>query len=237
MVDQNGEINISQEWALLNDYNTVYILKKTKGNDGDKYEITSTPLYVNKPDLPDIKNAFSVYFVGQSKTINIYAKYQHPTTKNNFYLGEAKYITKIGLINDKDILKKFANGEEPYQELLNYAKTAEGQTYTLSSVNSYDGVKASDLNVVKNAYYYVYTRFTDSGGLYRNMEGINIAKEHDGFIMGDVDYSDMASTTLQSNYIVLLISLFIIGIIIGIVLFNIIKKNKNKNTYNSFTRF
>lgn len=89
--------------------------------------------------------------------------------------SERKVNVKVGTITDQTILKSIKNGEANcLQKLLTYAKSASPiYTGSVKLGNGNDSI-TSKMNLVNEAYYYVYMELDTEGGKYYPVEDVSL---------------------------------------------------------------
>lgn len=193
----SNKINVEDEWYLLDGYEYAYVIKLLPtGENSRKCMISSSPINVERPDLPTISGRYKIYIFGDSDNAvgypNLSAFPLFPKSfgaNANMLLGEEKTITKVGLVEDNNILLKFKNGEsDAYSSLLSYAKAAtNGRSYVGETGSAYT-VDLRDLSISNGSYYYIYTTYTDSGTIYRNLDGISLVMGKNNILVNDVTF-------------------------------------------------
>ena len=201
--ENDAQILVTEDWYLAAGYDYIYIIKQTYNRSDYKYycEATEEPIQVGKPSLPTIENRYHVFVFGdEDQTLSVFPYFPYDGSETNRY-GEAKMITKIGMINDDNVLNKFRTGaSDSYSSLLEYAKNADGKTWTYYDYDKYN-MSLDGFDVINGAYYYIYTTYTDSDGLYRNLDGVSLVMgEHDMLvndIVWDSNYEDISYESLD----------------------------------------
>ena len=243
MVFANGSVFTSNEWYILNGYDWVYIIRSQtkKGSSKYVYEITETPINIAKPNLPELNQRYNIYLFNKDKKISIYNNYPYSETSGKTKIGNHTLETKIGIIKDTDLLKRFAQGEKPYQDLLTYAKNNDGFKYTFVDDQNVEQ-PLDNMKVVNGSYYFIYTRYVDTT-TYRDIEGINLAKGENDSLVSSFNFNEMETVkSLQTDYtMVILIILIIILIAVGVIIFIIIKKknggNRNNGSFGGYKNY
>lgn len=181
-------IEVTHDWYMIEGYTKVYIIKKNRYND--EYKIIDEPIILEKPELPELSERYEVYLDWNSES----TKYKntlsvHPQYPNVDDIGSHELNVKFGIIKDENLLKKLANKErDSLEELMKYAKTTEGKTYTHKDYE-FSFTDAIDFEVVNGAYYYAYTYYTNTDGVYRNLEDVTVVMGKYDRLVNDVDWS------------------------------------------------
>ena len=202
-VFNEGEISISNDWYMLNGFNYAYVVKQTEveGSEGTYYhcEFSSKAIEVKKPELEPIGQRYQYFVFSKDKKISVFPYFPHFGE-----MGSHKIITKIGLINDKDLLKKLSKSESgSMEELLAYAKTTEGKTYTYLDSDSFE-MDLQDFTVTNGAYYYIYSTYENSDGVYRDLSDVTIVMGYSDMLVNEVkwDNSNNSVTPTKKEEIV-----------------------------------
>ncbi len=193
----NNTINIYDSYNILEGYEHVYVAKC-------KYISPAScdqKLYygkINKTGIPELTKRYQLYFL--SGNLHVLSQFATGTE-------EIKANTKIGIINDSDIINSLAKGEAgAIEKLLNYGKNASNGT-TFSTVLGDVGNNhvLGNYSVKAGSYYYAYTTLDTKNGKYRQVEDITILmgrNDVDGkaLLSNDVTYniSDKAYTVSTS---------------------------------------
>ena len=182
--DYSGaKIHINDDWYMLDGYDYAYLLKCTQ----DSCEITEDPIKVTRPALPSLGERYQLYFLNHLQTGNTLSVF--PLFPDEGGNGSHKLNIKVGIINDNNLLYSVYKREAgSMANLLNYAKNHNGTSYVLSQDNKFE-VPISNLEVVNGAYYYVYTDYENSDGLYRDLSDVAVAMAEHGNIVNDVEWN------------------------------------------------
>lgn len=185
-----ANINITDDWYLLKGYELAYIIKCPYG---EECSVSDTPVEVKKPALPQLTQRYHNYLFGSSQngeefddenTLSVFPYFPYGEE-----IGSHEINVKIGLINDETLLKKLAKNETgSLEKLMEYAKTANGTVITESDSNFYNK-SIGDFKVQNGAYYYMYTYYTNTDGVYRNLDDIAVVMGESGMLVNDVDWS------------------------------------------------
>lgn len=214
-----GEIVIDDDWYILDGYDYIYVVKQTsdKVNGGRYCSITKEPINIKKPSLPDLGKRYQFYVFSESEFDGLSTFPLFPYDGHN---GTHTLKTKIGLIKDNSLLKKLANNsKDALSSLLEYAKKNDGTVFTYSDEHYYDNDIGS-FKVTDGAYYYVYTTYDNSDGLYRDLSDVTVVMGESGMLVNDVKWT----TTNPDTGIFNQYGIFGLIIIVGFGLFVIIKK-------------
>lgn len=180
------EININADWYMLNGYDNAYVVECAGTNSCSV--VNDTPIKIEKPKLPSYTNRYKIIFV--AKNLQAYSCFPdgHPFGTN----GSHKKIIKLGKITDSNVIRKMAKSEsDAVSSLMNYAKSADGETFEISDTKL--SVDTSKVVVDANAYYYVYTTYENSDGMYRDLSDVTIAQGYmnngNALLTTDVKYN------------------------------------------------
>ena len=176
--NDGGKINIYPDWYMLDGYNYAYFLEC----DSSTCKLSDKAFEVKKPDLPELGQRYKVIFSNSEKQLNVYPYF--PKTGEN---GSHKIIVKIGKINDNNVVYQVYKNNS-LSALLEYAKTAEGITTSFSDEKT-DYISFEELNIENGAYYYVYTTYENTDGMYRDLSDVTIAMGKDNYLINDVKYN------------------------------------------------
>ena len=191
-VNNDSSINVNDDWYMLNGYNYVYVVKQSYVEEEGNYcEINKKPIYVEKTKLPKLTQRYQYFLFDEANrsskedsTFDIFTLF--PESGD---IGNHKKITKIGLINDKDLLRKLSKNESgSLEELIEYAKKSEGTKYESDSEN-YNDIKLGNFNVINGAYYYIYTTYVNEEGLFRDLSDITIVMGEADMLVNDVKWN------------------------------------------------
>lgn len=194
-VYKDGKIYVSDDWYLLKGYDKAYLVKQAydKDNGGYYCEITEKPIEVKKPALPTLGNRFKFYlFTDEYNDISTFPLFPYYGKT-----GSHKINTKIGLINDKELLRKLAkdtNGS--LSLLLEYAKTNNGTSFLYTDEEHQ--VDIESFTVKDGAYYYVYTSYENSDGLYRNIEDVTVVMGDHGALVNEVKWDSVQEEKIDT---------------------------------------
>lgn len=189
----NNKISVDYDWYLLKDHTKAYIVKRTRDNaNGGAYCKVLKPVTFEKPAIPSLGNRYQFYlFTNGGGYLDTFPLF--PYFGEN---GTHQLITKIGLINDKNVLKKLSKGEsDALQALLDYAKNNEGTTFKYTDESHSTDI--GTFQVQNGAYYYVYTSYDNTDGLYRDFDDVTVVMGENGMLVNDVKWE--ASDNDNSN--------------------------------------
>jgi len=189
---QDKYIYIADDWYLLNGYDYAYFLSC----DSQSCQVSKEPVKVNRPELPKLSQRYHVYaFVEDEHDLTVFPYFPYSSGIN----GSHKLIVKIGVINDEELLYSiYKNEEGALLNLMKYAQESEGKTYSAID-NSFRSLPLEGLEVQNGAYYYIYTTYENTDGMYRDLSDISIAMGEAGMIVNDIEWNfsddiDNAST-------------------------------------------
>lgn len=197
----NSKVAVAEDWYLLKGYTKAYVVKRSsdKVNGGYYCEVLN-PVTVEKPAIPSLGNRYQFYlFSGNdsadyNQTLSTYPLF--PYSGEN---GSHQLITKIGIINDKNVLKKLSKGEsDALQVLLDYAKNNEGTTFKYADEHYYRN-DIGTFQVQNGAYYYVYTSYDNTDGLYRDLDDVTVVMGENGMLVNDVKWEASVYDDLNNN--------------------------------------
>lgn len=179
-ISSHGNINISDDWYLLNGYDYVYILKCNK----DSCNISNNPIKIEKPALPELSKRYQIYFFSDDKSLSIFPYFPY-MGKN----GAHKLDLKIGIITDENLLYKiYKNEAGALENLMDYAKNNSGSSYLCDDINCND-LSFQNLNINNGSYYYLYTTYENKDGIYRDLSDISIAQAINGTLSNDINWN------------------------------------------------
>lgn len=188
LVTNSGQLAMGYDWYMLNGYNYAYVVKETKVVSTEqgvhKYcEFSNKAIEVKQPELEAIGSRYQYYVFSQQKELNVFPFFPHLGS-----IGSHTINTKIGLISDKDLLNKLAKKQSgSMNELLEYAKTAEGKTYSYSDSQSFN-MDLNDFAVTNGAYYFIYSTYENNDGLYRDLSDVTIVMGKSGMLVNEVTW-------------------------------------------------
>ena len=198
-VFSDGKIYIRDDYYLLKGYQYAYVVKSTYQDDYKYHcEITKTPINVEKANLPELSKRYR-YFNATDNKKKYDTVYKFPHDPGLVEMGNHKVITKIGLINDNDLLRKLSKSENgSLEELLSYAKTNDGTFYNYVDEDFYP-IDISNINLVNGGYYYIYTNYDDE--LYRDLSDVVVYMAKDGELTDEFEWNipEEPKTTVQEN--------------------------------------
>lgn len=195
----NSKVTVADDWYLLKGYTKAYIVKWSydKVNGGYYCEVLN-PVTVEKPAIPALGNRYQFYLfsgndsVDYNQTLSTFPLFPYSGEK-----GSHQLITKIGIINDKNLLKKLSKGEsDALQTLLDYAKNNEGTSFKYADEHYYQN-DIGTFQVQNGVYYYVYTSYDNTDGLYRDFDDVTVVMGENGMLVNDVKWE--ASDNDNSN--------------------------------------
>ena len=176
-------IYIEDDWYMVDGYTTAYIVKCVQNSETYKKEceVLNTPVTVEKPELPRLTQRYKFYLNGKDNQLSVFPYFPHLGE-----LGSHEINVKIGVINDNELLKKISRNEAgSYETLISYAKTNDGTIYKFNDKEYYH-IDTSGFNVVNGAYYYIYAYYTNTDGLYRNLDDVTVAMGDHNWLVNDV---------------------------------------------------
>lgn len=183
----DGSVNINDEWFLLKNYEYAYIIVFVSDGNTYNYEVTSSPIHIERPALQNITERYNVYVFDteNNRSLSIFPYFPR---RGNLY-GQHKLITKIGLVKDNEILKNIRDGKsDGYTSLLAYAKEQTAlKSWDYSDAETYS-IPINDFSVTNGVYYYIYTTYTDSDGIYRNLDGISLVMGKNNMLVTNLDW-------------------------------------------------
>lgn len=122
---------------------------------------------LDRPNLHSLGNRIKCFFSNNETSTFFYEA-------GSVWNKERKVKLKIGTISDNNILLSIKNGEANcLQKLMDYAKSAPSiytGTVPLGDSDSITG----NMNLVDQAYYYVYMQMDDENGKYYPVEDISL---------------------------------------------------------------
>lgn len=189
--DNDNIINIADDWYMLNGYDYAYFLKC---DNIYNCEISDDKVKVERPALPELMKR---YYFGSTVSNMLSISPLFPKRGKN---GSHKQIVRIGLLNDKNILKELrTNKENGLKELINYAKN--NGTEFIFSDTSYHDVTEFNKTIIEGAYYFVYITYENSDGLYRNLEDVIVTVGKQGSTSLYLDADDLSKLTFEEDEI------------------------------------
>ena len=127
---------------------------------------------VDRPALGKLGTRIGAYFFKDHSSVLLYDPLFYHENKEN-----RKVKIKIGTISDKDILRAIKDKKaNSLNSLCDYAKKATSPVYegTLSGTINNQGEIVSKMNLVNEAYYYVYFVADDENGKYFPVEDVSL---------------------------------------------------------------
>lgn len=185
------EILIDDDWYMLDGYTTAYVVKKKYNSSEMKYEYNvSEPITVEKPKLPSLTQRYETYLFSNSAD----GSDDYLAVFNLFPFdgetGSHEINVKIGMINDSQLLKRISKNEAgSFESLMSYAKTNDGTVFTASKNESSYNIDIDEFKVVNGAYYYIYTYYKNTDGLYRNLDDITIAMGKHDYLVNEIKWN------------------------------------------------
>ena len=177
-------INMYDDWYILDGYTKAYIIKCIAY---DECEVLEEPVTVERPALPSLSQRYENFLFTKDEQNSLSVFQYFPSIGKH---GDHEVNVKIGLINDNELLTKIANNHSgAYEELMKYAKTNNGTIFTAKEDDFINGVDIGDFEVINGSYYYMYTYYTNTNGLYRNLDDIAVAMAKNDYLVNDVDWS------------------------------------------------
>jgi len=197
IIATTGEVFINDDWYLLNDYDQYRILACSEIG----CEIGDEPYNIERPALPSLGQRYKIYaFSNNLNEISVFPYF--PFTGEN---GSHTINVKIGIINDKNIIDAVMKNEENgLADLMDYAKTAEGVTYTEKDDKFYE-ISLNNFKVQNGAYYFLYTTYENEDGLYRDLSDISMVLGQNNMLVNplDSDSTEPNANTGDMNIIAL----------------------------------
>lgn len=181
-VNNNGKILLGADWYILDGYTNAYVVKmSTDSNFKKNCEVISEPIVLTKPELPVLGQRYNIHIFTEYKSMDVL-----PLFPFRGEMGDHKITTKVGLISDNNIVKKFANGaSDAYTSLLTFAKSNEGRSFNFVDSEGLT-MDISGMSIQNGKYYYIYNTYTDT--IYRNLEDVAIAMGVNGTLTNNVVY-------------------------------------------------
>ncbi len=139
---------------------------ESKLNNGDELKKVLSDYELTRPNLLPLGKRINGYFTNDSTTSIL-----NEATANK---SNRKLNIKIGLITDNNILLSIKNGESNcLQKLLDYSKKAQSVYTGQVKLGQSDSITGS-MNLVNDAYYYVYMELDDENGKYYPVEDVSL---------------------------------------------------------------
>ena len=198
IIDSNSVYNQSQKWKMLNSLDSIiHSMDEVVANNGDIYiwicEIDDTY------DVPKIiVVAKKIERIPQLPLGSRLSAYFHSDSTSTFCWeaqgkDDRQVHVKIGTVTDKTILKAIKNGESDcLQKLLTYAKSAESIYTGKMSLGKSDTI-TNKMQLVDEAYYYVYMWLDDEEGKYYPVENVSLYQGLVGETVGSNLYNYLDS--------------------------------------------
>lgn len=167
-------ILIEDDWYMLEGYTKAYVINKKFNNDDQKYDYTvSEPITVGKSNVPGLTQRYEIRALTAESSFTDKFLYVSPLFPYEGESGSHELNVKIGVINDTELLKRLSRNESgSYEALMSYAKTNDGTIFNnMGDDNKFD---VKNFKVTNDVYYYIYAYYTNTDGLYRNLDDINI---------------------------------------------------------------
>ena len=197
----NNKITVSADWFLLKGYTKAYVVKyiNDKDNGGFYCEVNKDAINITKPSIPTLGSRYQFYLFTNDNSDKSLSTF--PLFPYDGITGSHKLITKIGIINDNSLLKKLSkNTKGSLEELLTYAKSNNGTTFKYSDEHYYDNDIGS-FSVTDGAYYYVYTTYENSDGLYRDFDDVTVVMGVNGMLSNDVKWTSSNTSTIWEDFV------------------------------------
>lgn len=190
-VDDDSVILINDDWYMLDGYDYAYIMISTDGSS----TVLDTPIRVERPQLPDLGKRYKIIFQAKKSFL---IKPRFPYGGQFSINGSHKRSVKIGVINDEKILYSIYKEEKgSLEKLMNYAKNDTG--VATSQFLDSDISVPFDKELKDGAYYYLYTTYENSDGMYRDLSDINIFMCKNGILSNDVEWNFNEDKTESST--------------------------------------
>ena len=179
-----NEVSIKDDWFLLNGYEYAYILKC----DINTCQMSDEPIEVEKPKLPNLGERYHVFYFSEDESnpvpkISVFPYFPYFGSNGNHMIN-----IKIGVINDKNLLRSvYKKDADALEKLLEYAKTNDGKIISNKDVD-FNDIVVNDFNVTNGLYYFVYTTYDNNNGLYRDLSDIALVQAKNGYLVTDVDW-------------------------------------------------
>lgn len=143
----------------------VWVRERQHANGKTNYRLVLEAVPVNRLSQNPLGARFSAYFL--STGMNLWLNEYH------FDIKTVKY--KIGRITDTTILNAIKNGETGcLDKLLTYAKNANNGYSGACQLLETESSILNKLNLVDDAYYYLYLELDTENGKYYPVEDVNI---------------------------------------------------------------
>jgi hypothetical protein len=192
----DGKVSVPDQWFMLKDFNYVYIVKSVKDTTfgGFYCEMNAEPLVIAKPDLQTFGNRYQYFlFSNEHKTLSTFPFYPYGWNSSDA-LETTTMTTKIGVVTDKELLKKIAKKEAgALNDLLDYAKKAAGKTFNYNQ-GDFD-INIDDFEVTNGSYYYIYNTVNDPEGIYRDLDDVTLVMAELGMLVNDLKWDPSYTET------------------------------------------
>ncbi len=172
--DSEGKLSasINKNYLELSGPNYAYIIEKvtSTGDNYGKEKVILSGKELENPELPTLGNRLDIWLYMVNKT----------SVSNKIGMSEDRNIQyKIGKITSNDILKSFKNesSDVAFAKLLEYAKGEKALKEGTITTNGLDSNLVADINIEKDAYYFVYMIADTQNGKYNELEDIAIYRE------------------------------------------------------------
>jgi len=178
----SNQISIGYDWYMLNGYDYAYFLMC----NNDTCTISDEPLKVDRPSLPELTQRYHVFaFTDELNTLDVFPYFPYLSGKN----GSHKLSVKIGRIDDEKLLSSVLKQEKgAFENLMKYAIDNDGTLY--SEIDSdFRDISLKDFKVQNGAYYYIYTTYENSDGMYRDLSDISIAIGENDMLVNDIEWN------------------------------------------------
>lgn len=195
--DAKNRIYVDNDWYILKGYTKAYVVKRFYDNaNGGVYCEVLNPVTVEKPAIPSLGNRYkiSLYSDNLLDYLSTYVLFPYDGEK-----GSHQLIKKIGIINDKNLLKKLSKEEsDALQILLDYAKNNEGTIFKYSDKH-YSGNDIGTFRVQNGAYYYIYTTYDNADGLYCDLDDVTVVMGEYDTLTNDVKWEESEEENNNNN--------------------------------------
>lgn len=156
--------------TFLEEYGDIYVWVVEYDTTTRKSQLCLSSKKVDRPKLNPIGNRFKAYFFDNRTSVYCYEN------KNNSI--KRKLNIKIGIVNDKELLKSIQNGDSnSLSKLMNYAKSDKAKYTTTLEIkgmsNSLESI-TKKIGLTNDEYYYVYMYLDDEDNKYYGIEDVSL---------------------------------------------------------------
>ena len=118
--------------------------------------------------MEDLTKRINAYFLDDSTSVFCYELYGESARNINY---------RIGRVTDMQLLQKIKDGDaSAFEELLEYAKNNDSIFEGTVSTEGKSESILNDLNLIDDAYYYIYLEVDTENGEYRQIEDIALCQ-------------------------------------------------------------